>query len=270
VKTDLTKRGFLPLRIEDPIPWGGHLPFAYWLTGVVRPRVFFELGTHSGNSYFTFCQAVKEHSLETRCHAVDLWTGDLHTGAYEAMVYEEVVRHNRERYGKWSSLWRMSFDHAASKVPDGSIDLLHIDGFHTYEAVRHDYETWKPKLAEGAWVLFHDTHVREGDFGVWRLWDELKTLYPWHLEFTHSHGLGVICTGVGKQEAWMVPNSSQQLRLVGSFEIQGRSLMAWYERSKKRKRKVIGRLWHRLFPGNPQGLGTFALVSNSSQNRPGN
>jgi hypothetical protein len=160
----------------------------------------------------------------------------------------------------------MSFDEAVSKVPDGSIDLLHIDGLHTYEAVRHDYETWKPKLAEGAWVLFHDTHVREGDFGVWRFWDEIKTHYPKNLEFTHSHGLGVISTGVGKQEAWMVPNSSEQLQLVESFEIQGRSLLAWYEKSKKRKRKMMGRLWHRLFPGHPVGLGTFGLVSDARRN----
>ena len=88
MKTAHPTLGFLPLQIEDPVAWVGHLPFAYWLTGVVRPRVFFELGTHSGNSYFTFCQAVREHGLQTRCNAVDLWTGDRHTGAYESTIYE--------------------------------------------------------------------------------------------------------------------------------------------------------------------------------------
>jgi hypothetical protein len=164
----------------------------------------------------------------------------------------------------------MSFDEAVSRVPNGSVDLLHIDGFHTYEAVRHDYETWKPKLAEGAWVLFHDVDVREGDFGVWRFWDELKSRYPRHLEFNHSHGLGVIFTGVGKQVAWMVPDSLEQRQLVESFEMQGRSLLTWHERSKKRKRKVMGRLWHYLFKGHPKGLGTFGLISDARGNRPGN
>lgn len=253
--------GFLPSRIADPVAWVGHMPFAWWFAGIVRPRVFFELGTHSGNSYFTFCQATRDHGLKTLCHAVDVWTGDRHSGEYESSVYDEVAQHNREQYGPWSSLWRMTFDEAASKVPNGSIDLLHIDGLHTYEAVRHDFETWKPKLAENAWVLFHDTQVRDGDFGVWRLWEEIKTRYPWHLEFTHSHGLGVLCLKGGKPANWMIPNSPVQLQMIRDFERQGRVLLTWHEKSKKRQRKILGRFWNRWIPGYPRGLGAFDPVA---------
>jgi len=250
--------GFFPLRMADPVAWVGHLPFAYWLTGVIRPRVFFELGTHSGNSYFAFCQAVQEHGLATRCHAVDLWTGDRHSGPYDQKVYEDVSRHNREHYAGFSHLWRMTFDDAARKVPDRTVDLLHIDGLHTYEAVRHDFETWQRKLTEDAWVLFHDTHVREGDFGVWRFWAELKVRYPRHLEFPHSHGFGVLATGSSSRQSWMKPGSPEQKAFVREFARQGDSLLAWQRRSERRQRRFWRRCWHHWFPGRPRGLGIYS------------
>ena len=73
---------------------------------------------------------------------------------------------------------RSTFDDALKHFSDGSIDLLHIDGRHFYDDVKHDYESWRPKLSQRAIVVFHDINVRERDFGVFRLWEELRDKYP--------------------------------------------------------------------------------------------
>lgn len=188
-----------PVRIVDPDAWAGHLSIAFWLTKAARPEVFVELGTHSGNSYFAFCQAVAALDLPTACFAVDTWKGDEHAGAYDESVYAEVAAHNANHYGAFSTLMRTTFDEARRYFSDGRIDLLHIDGLHTYDAVRHDFETWRPALSSRAVVVFHDVNVRERDFGVWRLWEELSAEHP-SFAFDHSHGLGVLGVGTDQPE----------------------------------------------------------------------
>src|SRR4030095_9798116 len=94
------------------------------------------------------------------------------------------------------SILPSTFDEAIGYFADHTFDLLHFDGFHNYEAVKQDFEKWLPKLTDRSVVLFHDINVREREFGVWKLWEELKPQYP-HFEFVHSHGLGVLAIGKG-------------------------------------------------------------------------
>ena len=182
-----------PLHLP-PSAWTGHIPFAAWLVEELKPRLFVELGTHNGASYLAFCQAVKENGLATKCYAVDTWQGDEQAGRYGDEVFEALQDIHASHYAGFSQLLRMTFDEAIAYFADGSVDLLHIDGLHTYEAVRHDFETWLPKLSDHGVVLFHDTMVRERNFGVWKFCAEVRDKYP-SFEFQHTHGLGVLLVG---------------------------------------------------------------------------
>jgi hypothetical protein len=183
-----------PRRLPPTTAWAGHIPFAMFIVDVLRPELFVELGTYTGISYCAFCQAVRELDLKTRCYAIDNWVGDQHSGFYGPEVLAELKRHHDLHYQSFSRLLQSSFDDALKEFKESTIDLLHIDGFHPYEAVKHDFENWLPKMSERGVVLLHDTNTRMPDFGVWRLWEELAPRYP-HFEFTHEHGLGVIATG---------------------------------------------------------------------------
>jgi O-antigen biosynthesis protein len=184
----------VPDYVHERSAWIDHIPFAFWIMQAMSPRCFVELGTHTGVSYLAFCQAAKRLGLATRGYAVDTWEGDPQTGLYGEDIFRALREYHEPRYAQFSRLVRSSFDAAVKHFEDGTIDLLHIDGLHTYDAVKHDFETWRPKLSANAVVLFHDINVREHDFGVCRLWHELAQVYP-SFEFLHGHGLGVL--GVG-------------------------------------------------------------------------
>lgn len=171
--------------------WYGHVPFGYWLTSVLRPKTVVELGTHAGVSYSSFCDAIIDTRLATSAYAVDTWLGDKHAGEYGEQIYTDWMGFHDERYASFSNLLRMTFDEARDEFEDGTIDLLHIDGLHTYDAVSHDVENWLPKLAPDGVLLLHDITERRDDFGVWRLWAQLRGQFP-SFEFLHAHGLGMI------------------------------------------------------------------------------
>jgi len=173
--------------------WTQHIPFAFFLMAVLRPKKVVELGSFLGASFFAFCQAAKEYNIETECYAVDTWEGDDHAGHYDNDVYKAVVAAHAH-YRDFAYLLRMTFDkaHALSETDD--IDLLHIDGLHTYEAVKHDFETWLPKMSKQGVIIFHDTAEVKDDFGVWRLWAEISSKYP-SANFMHGHGLGILLVG---------------------------------------------------------------------------
>jgi hypothetical protein len=186
----------LPRWVVDSA-WLEHAPFAFWLVETQRPQSIVELGTYLGYSYATFCEAVELNRLGARCVAIDTWEGDEHATFYGEHVFRRFSEHHNPLYGTFSRLLRSTFDDAVDGFADSSIDLLHIDGRHFYEDVRHDFETWRPKLSPRAIVLFHDTQVRDRGFGVHQLWAEVAGQYP-HFEFHHGHGLGVL--GVGRDQ----------------------------------------------------------------------
>lgn len=185
---------YAPIRHLTPTAWAGHIPFMLATMQLLRPRRFVELGSHWGASFFAACQSVMTYGGDCDCIAIDLWQGDHQAGYYDETVFKNFTWILKENYPDIGRYIRADFNEASLLFEDGSIDLLHIDGLHTYAAVKKDFDTWRAKLSPNGTILFHDTMVRRDDFGVYQFWGEIKS-QAHSFNFKHTHGLGVLAFG---------------------------------------------------------------------------
>jgi hypothetical protein len=212
--------------------WTEHIFFAYDLVAALRPRVLVELGTDRGESYFAFCQAAAEQKTGTRCFAVDHWRGDAHAGSYDDTTFLDVDAHNRAHYASFSTLLRSSFDDALERFAPERIDLLHIDGHHTEEAVRNDLESWLPKLRPGGILLMHDIAMRGRDFGVWKAWAEM-TARGRSFAFAQPPGLGI----------WEKPPAGSLPPLLETLFASPNELSAYYRARNGALQEMMAQQW---------------------------
>lgn len=227
---------FKPHRLTQSIDWHGHLSFAAWLVEYFAPQTIVELGVFRGDSLSTFAQSNQELHRNAKIFGIDKWLGDSTTGIYGEEVYADVKDYFTLNYPD-VRLIREFFDDAIGYFVDGSIDLLHIDGCHEYDAVKHDYELWKPKMSEKGVILFHDVTAYEPQFGVHQFWGEIQEQFP-SFAFEHSNGLGVLFVGDSIQDEarCIVENSSALAVLKSVFALSGERFV--YEAKMKYWRQV--------------------------------
>jgi hypothetical protein len=218
--------------------WSMHLPFAYDLMREFRPKVFVELGVWKGESYFSFCQSAAEHRIFTQCYGIDTWRGDVHMGDFDPQIGIEVAEYNW-RYSSFSELRTRTFAEAVNEFADGTIDLLHIDGAHTYEDVKEDFKAWLPKVSARGIVLLHDVAVHDRGFGVWRLWEEIAEPDQSFL-FEFGYGLGVWkkVPVVNSDSAWLrrlFKRSRLEQKRINAYYVTAAAALALWHKSQDRK-----------------------------------
>ena len=159
--------------------WRDHRLFADWLIRRTEPETVVDLGVDYG--YSTFCFALPEIG---HVYGIDSFEGDEHAGVKE--TYDFVLKKRDELELDNITFIKGYFDDVV-KTWEKPIDILHIDGLHTYEAAKNDFEKWSPLLKENGVILMHDTMVER--FGVKDFFEEIDLPKT---NFKHCNGLGVI------------------------------------------------------------------------------
>lgn len=163
--------------------------FLYWLTTQLQPSLILELGTYYGCSFFAFTQAIKDHKIPTTLMGVDTWEGDEHTLFYgeEVMKVFQLVQLLYSEPNCFA--YKDTFENFLANLKNDIADIILIDGLHTYEASKQDFEQSLPKLKENGIILFHDIKVDR--FSLQKYWNELKNQYAW-IEVNNIYGLGIL------------------------------------------------------------------------------
>lgn len=138
---------------ESHTAWYENFEKAIIISDIVRPKVTVDLGVDHGFSTFAFAYA--GHG---EVYGLDSFEGDIHAGHRD--TYSEVLAIHAKLKSEFKiseiSFIKGLFEETARNW-DKEIDILHIDGLHTYEAVKGDFYTWKKFFHENTIVLFHDT-----------------------------------------------------------------------------------------------------------------
>lgn len=71
-------------------------------------------------------------------------------------------------------------------------DYIYLDGDHSYEGCKYDFEQADRLAAPGAMILMHDVMVTQAEFGVARLFEELDPTRYNKLVIARWPGLGLV------------------------------------------------------------------------------
>jgi hypothetical protein len=167
--------------------WTGHRAFAEWLVSYLKPEVIVDLGVDWGFSTFAFGMPRIGH-----VYGVDTFEGDQFTGKTGGHNYEYVISKREKLFMEDNVTFIKGLFDDVAKTWNKKIDILHIDGDHSYEAVKNDFETWSQFVSEDGVILLHDTCVESingNEYGVKRFFEEIEL--P-KCTFTHTFGLGII------------------------------------------------------------------------------
>jgi predicted O-methyltransferase YrrM len=163
-----------------------------------RPKTVLEIGTADGGTQFLLGSALPEATLVL---GLDLFVQN-----------RRLLRHFgrpgcRQEFVDGSSHSAATADRIRGILDERRLDVLFIDGDHTLDGVRDDFERYAPFVRPGGLVAFHDivpdhrtrygrnTGRYSGD--VPKFWQEIRGTFPRTWEFIADPGQDGLGIGVG-------------------------------------------------------------------------
>lgn len=165
------------------------------------PKYVLEIGTSNGGTLFLLSRVATEDACMI---SIDLPFGAYGGGypAWKRPFYKSFAQKDQTiRLIRADSHEQVTQEKVAAILQVNKIDLLFIDGDHTYEGVKKDFDMYGPLVKDGGMIVLHDivSHRQVHGCGVDKYWDEIKNKQT-HREFIENQdqqwaGIGLIIKG---------------------------------------------------------------------------
>jgi predicted O-methyltransferase YrrM len=143
------------------------------------PKYILEIGTANGGTLFCFCKLSQN---DATIISIDLPEGPFGGGypEWKIPIYQAFVKENQKLYLLRKDSHQEETLEEVKKILNGNqLDFLFIDGDHSYEGVKKDFEMYSPLVKKGGIVAFHDIVKHPPEIGceVEKLWEEIKNSF---------------------------------------------------------------------------------------------
>jgi predicted O-methyltransferase YrrM len=187
--------GVAPMQMED------ELTRFMEIVGEHRPTRILEIGTARGGSFFLLCRMCAEDGLLI---SVDLPEGQFGGGypSWKLPLYRSFARGRQKLHLiRGDSHAPETLRAVKAAVGDEPLDVLFIDGDHSYAGVSRDFQDYGPLVRPGGIIAMHDVvpGPAENVGGAPEFWNEIAGRFDSRVIKSEKsqgcYGIGVIQVG---------------------------------------------------------------------------
>ncbi len=164
----------------------------------LNPQYIMEIGTANGGTLFCFCKLARN---DATIISIDLPEGPFGGGypEWKIPIYQAFTKENQKLYLLREDSHKQETLEKVKEILNGNqLDFLFIDGDHSYEGVKKDFEMYSPLVRKGGIIAFHDIVFGPPEYAgeVVKFWEEIKNKF-FYKEFIKNKkqigcGIGIV------------------------------------------------------------------------------
>lgn len=147
-----------------------------------KPKTILEIGTSRGGSLFAICRLAAHDATIISIDLPGAGFGEAYTASHADLFRQFPAKQQSLTLIAGDSHSPETRKRVETLMSGIRLDLLFIDGDHSFEGAKKDFEMYSGLVAEGGVIAFHDIalHTKFAGCNVRRFWNEVK------LQFRHK------------------------------------------------------------------------------------